>query len=104
MTCKNAQAFLAGLGWELGDSVVDATKQRLGEAEAITLARENSVIKVAKGKSVTVLNLKSEKLSDADLAGMLLGPTGNLRAPTFRHGTVLVVGFNETMYKEELGA
>jgi len=104
MTCKKAQAFLAGLGWELGDSVVDASKTRMGETDAIKLARGNSKVMVTKGKSVTVLNLASDKVLDSDLAALLMGPTGNLRAPTLRHGSALVVGFNETAYKEILGA
>lgn len=104
MTCKKAQAFLAGLGWELGDSVVDASKTRMGEIDAMKLARGNSKVMVAKGKSVTVLNLASEKVLDSDLAALLMGPTGNLRAPTLRLGSTLVVGFSESAYKEILGA
>ena len=33
----------------------------------------------------------------------LLGPTGNLRAPTARVGKTLVVGFNPEVYSEVLG-
>lgn len=29
----------------------------------------------------------------------MLGPTGNLRAPTFRIGRTLVVGFHEETYR-----
>ena len=32
-----------------------------------------------------------------------MGPTGNLRAPTARIGTTLVVGFNDEAYRELLG-
>ena len=31
------------------------------------------------------------------------GPTGNLRAPTLRKGTTLLVGFNEETYQEHFG-
>ena len=34
---------------------------------------------------------------------LVLGPTGNLRAPTLRLGKKLVVGFNEEMYKSVFG-
>ena len=34
---------------------------------------------------------------------LVIGPTGNLRAPTARIGKTLVVGFNEEMYRELLG-
>jgi hypothetical protein len=33
----------------------------------------------------------------------MLGPTGNLRAPTLRAGRTLVVGFDEEAYRKVLG-
>jgi hypothetical protein len=33
------------------------------------------------------------------LLGLLLGPSGNLRAPTLRKGRTLLVGFDEPTYK-----
>lgn len=32
-----------------------------------------------------------------------MGPSGNLRAPTFKVGDTYLVGFNEEMYEEQLG-
>jgi hypothetical protein len=32
----------------------------------------------------------------------MLGPTGNLRAPTLRFGKTLIVGFNEETYNKLL--
>ena len=57
----------------------------------------------AKGKIVVHLNLKRDKPSDAELEKILLGPTGNLRAPVLKRGKTLVVGFNEEMYDEIFG-
>ncbi len=37
------------------------------------------------------------------LKKVMLGPTGNLRAPTLRKGKTLVIGFNEDMYQEIFG-
>ena len=37
-----------------------------------------------------------------DVLAVALGPTGNLRAPTFRKGKTLVVGFEESAYREVL--
>ena len=34
---------------------------------------------------------------------MLIGPSGNLRAPTVRKGRVLLVGFNEEIYRRIVG-
>jgi hypothetical protein len=33
----------------------------------------------------------------------MLGPTGNLRAPTLRAGKTVIVGFNEEVFSEHLG-
>ena len=43
-----------------------------------------------------------DKSSNAALDAML-GPTGNLRAPTVRVGKTLMVGFNDEVYTEILG-
>ena len=48
------------------------------------------------------VDLKREKPSRAELLGLLLGPTGNLRAPTLRRKRALIVGFDEATYKDLL--
>ncbi len=58
---------------------------------------------VAKGKKLVHLDLKREKPPRAELLSLLLGPTGNLRAPTLRKGRKLIVGFDEATYKKLLG-
>jgi len=58
---------------------------------------------VAKGKKIVHLDLKHEKPPRAELLGLLLGPTGNLRAPTLRKGRKLIVGFDDATYKRLLG-
>ena len=45
-----------------------------------------------KGTKLTEIDLKSNP-SDAELLEVMLGPTGNLRAPTMRVGDTLYVGF-----------
>jgi len=57
---------------------------------------------VAKGKKVEHVDLKRAKPDRATLLGLLLGPTGNLRAPTLRKGRTLIVGFEEETYKKLL--
>ena len=41
-------------------------------------------------------------MSDEAIDAML-GPTGNLRAPTIRSGKTLLVGFHEETYEAKLG-
>jgi arsenate reductase-like glutaredoxin family protein len=55
----------------------------------------------AKGKSVVHVDLKKSKPDEA--LPLMLGPTGNLRAPTLRKGRTLIVGFDEATYRELLG-
>jgi arsenate reductase-like glutaredoxin family protein len=55
-----------------------------------------------KGKNIVHVNLKAERPDDATLAAVLLGPTGNLRAPTVRKGRVLIVGFDPETYEKIL--
>lgn len=52
----------------------------------------------SKGKKVVHLDLKRGKPSPAEIAAVLIGPSGNLRAPTIRKGRVLLVGFDQETY------
>lgn len=49
---------------------------------------------------MVTLDLKKVPLDDDTLVGYLLGPTGNLRAPTIKRGKTLYVGFSEDSYRE----
>jgi arsenate reductase-like glutaredoxin family protein len=69
----------------------------------MALVKEVSQIYVAKGKKLVHIDLRREKPDDETLKKILLGPTGNLRAPTLRKGKTLIVGFNEETYKSIFG-
>jgi len=56
---------------------------------------------VAKGKKVTEVNLIKGRPEDKELIGLMLGPTGNLRAPTIKRGKTVLVGFNADAYEEQ---
>jgi len=55
---------------------------------------------VARGKKVVELNLKKDTHTETEILKLILGPTGNLRAPTLKCGKTLIVGFNEEMYTD----
>jgi arsenate reductase-like glutaredoxin family protein len=80
--------------------VTDAAKVRKGRAEAIALAKTASKIVVARGKKIIAIDMKKDAPDDETLAGLLLGPSGNLRAPTIRKGATLYVGFSEDVYRQ----
>lgn len=82
---------------------VDATKIRYGEDESLALLDGIDTLIAAKGKRIETFDLKNDRPDDATLLAHMMGPTGNLRAPTARVGRTLVVGFNEEMYARILG-
>jgi hypothetical protein len=103
MGCKKAQGFLEVSGFAVSGPVVDAAKDRRGRKEALDLARSASRVVVARGKKVVTFDMADDPPDDDTLAAHLLGPTGNLRAPTLRVGDTLLVGFGEEAYRQVLG-
>ena len=57
---------------------------------------------MAKGKKVIRFDMKKSPPSRDELLGALLGPSGNLRAPTLRVGATLFVGFEPTEFPKLL--
>ncbi len=57
---------------------------------------------VTKGKQVVHVDLRRGRPDTAALLALLLGPSGNLRAPTLRKGHTLIVGFDEGTYSAVL--
>ncbi len=75
----------------------------MNETDAKALVKQVNEIYAAKGKSVVHWNLKRDQPDAETLKKLLLGRTGNLRAPTLRKGKTLVVGFDEPTYKQVFG-
>ena len=80
--------------------VVPASR-KLGRDEAEAMAKQASKVVVMKGKKVSEFNA-GPKTTD-ECVDAMLGPTGNLRAPTLRFGKLVLVGFNEEVYEKHLG-
>ena len=76
---------------------------KLGAVEALALAKAASKVIVMKGKKVTTFDLKKDKPADDEILKAMLGPTGNLRAPTIVRGKTVLVGFNPEVFTEVLG-
>ena len=75
--------------------------RKLGRKDAANLAKQASLVIVAKGKKVS--EFKPAGKASKELVEAMLGPTGNLRAPTLRSGKTVVVGFNEDVFQARLG-
>jgi hypothetical protein len=60
---------------------------------------------VAKGKRLVELDLRAglDAESRAELEKLVIGPSGNLRAPSARSGGAFIVGFQEEMWAKVFG-
>ena len=77
--------------------------RKLGRPEALAMARAAQQLIAAKGKKVTRIDLRTAPPADDVLAALLLGPTGNLRAPVMRVGQTMLVGYNDDVFTEVFG-
>jgi arsenate reductase-like glutaredoxin family protein len=102
MTCAKTQGFLAKHRVAVA-AQTDAKKATIKGDAALGVLKDVDELYVAKGKRVVHVDLKNAKPPRAELLALLLGPTGNLRAPTLRKGRRLIVGFDESTYARLLG-
>ena len=70
--------------------------------DALDLARHLDEIYATKGRRVIHLDLRRDGPDPATLTGLLIGPSGRLRAPTLKVGRTLLVGFDESAYRKVL--
>lgn len=82
---------------------VDAKKATITRRQALEVLEGVDELYATKGKKVIHVDLKREKPDRATLEGLLIGPSGNLRAPVLRRGRTLLVGFDEATYAKVLG-
>ena len=78
-----------------------SASRKLSRGDAKKLVKAASLVVVAKGKKVS--RWKPGGKAPAEVVDALLGPTGNLRAPTIVAGKTLLVGFNEEVFEETFG-
>jgi len=82
---------------------VDARKNRMGPKEALALLDGANELIAAKGKKVERIDLRQGKPDKATVTRLMIGPSGNLRAPTLRVGKKILVGFDEETYQKVFG-
>lgn len=75
--------------------------RKLARSDAAAMAKSATKVIVAKGKKVSEF-APGGKAPKACVDAML-GPTGNLRAPTLKIGRTVLVGFNEEVYAAVFG-
>ena len=77
-----------------------SASQKLGKKDAAEMVVAASKIFVAKGKKISEFKGGS---ASAEIVTAMLGPTGNLRAPTIRKGKTVVVGYNDDLFDQIFG-
>ena len=98
MSCTRASKFLDAQNIEPKEAI--PASRKLGRKDAAAMAKAAKKIVVAKGKKVSEFAGGS---APKDVVDAMLGPTGNLRAPTIRSGKTVIVGFNEDLFTDLLG-
>ena len=80
-----------------------SANKKLGRDDALGMARQVKRLVAAKGKKVTAVDVTANTPSDDELAALMLGRTGNMRAPMMRVGQTLLVGYHDQVFADELG-
>lgn len=83
--------------------MVDARKERFGSGELEPIFKGARRVLACKGKKVQEFDMRSVAATDEAFEANVLGPSGNLRAPTVRTGSTVVVGFHAEVYADLFG-
>ena len=81
---------------------LNAKKATMKGAAALALLSGVDELYATKGRKVIHVDLRRDAPDRDTLRGLLIGPSGNLRAPTLRKGRTLIVGFDEATYRSVL--
>jgi arsenate reductase-like glutaredoxin family protein len=81
---------------------VNANKVKIHREEALSLARKAHAVWVTKGKKLIQFDPAS-LASDDEIAALILGRSGTLRAPAFQAGDTFMVGYSEDAYTALFG-
>lgn len=79
----------------------DARKAPIGPSGLAKLFKGKSRLLVAKGKKLH--DVKFADVNRAELERLVIGPSGNLRAPALVRGKTVMIGYHEDGYATFLG-
>ena len=83
------------------NEITNASKEKIDANQAWEMIKSASSIHVAKGKKAISWNPKSDDRDE--ILKTVMGPSGNLRAPTWKIGSDILVGFSEEQYQQVFG-
>lgn len=92
--CRKAAAYLEGYELAVREKV-DARRTRIGPSALAKVVEGAKTVLVSDGRSVTRHDPREGESERKAMYARMVGPTGNLRAPTLRRGDLVVVGFHE---------
>ena len=75
---------------------------KLQACDAIKLLKGVKRLYISKGTKSQQYDISVEDTNIDEIVALMLGPTGNLRAPTLVCGENVLVGFNADTYSEVL--
>jgi arsenate reductase-like glutaredoxin family protein len=82
---------------------VIANKVTMDGAAALAAISAKGITKIVSAKGAKIDTLEMKSATPEEILALVMGPTGNLRAPSAVVGKTLVVGFNSEVYEEVLG-
>ena len=96
-SCKRAQEVLDAKNITVETRVI-ANKDKINSDTAWEMLGSASRIRTVKGKKQQ--EWKPATDDKVEILKDVIGPSGNLRAPTWRIGNEFIVGFNPELYEE----
>ena len=96
-SCKRAQEVLDAKNITVETRVI-ANKDKINSDTAWEMLGSASRIRTGKGKKQQ--EWKPATDDKVEILKDVIGPSGNLRAPTWRIGNEFIVGFNPELYEE----
>ena len=100
-TCGKSQNYLSEHRID-PKIIVDARKNTITQDEVDSVLSRVNQIYSCKGKKVDHINLTAKAHDKESVLKLIIGPTGNLRAPSIIIDKTLLVGFNEEAFDKLL--
>jgi arsenate reductase-like glutaredoxin family protein len=97
--CRKAQDFLADFELVVRERV-DARRTRIGPSALSKVVDGARTVLVSNGRSVARYDLDGKGRAPSEMYARMVGPTGNLRAPTLKRGRLVVVGYHVESMRE----
>lgn len=98
VSCKKAQEFLDESKTEVSE-ISDAKKEKFDFESAWNFLKTAQKLKIARGKKI--LEFEPIDANKDEILKIAMGRSGNLRAPTVKLGSEILVGYNEELYQEK---